>query len=167
MSEETINFEEEFVAGENGQGQSKWEEEIRVTGDELVGKVQELIKEGMARKITVKDENGKTLLSIPLWSGVAGVLVFGAWSALALIGAWAANLSIFIEYVDLEDAAEEVMDDLTAIKGIGLKKAELLQEAGITSFAGLAKLTPEELMAIANVNEATAENWIAAAKDLG
>lgn len=166
MSEETINIEEEFVASDNGQGQRKWEEEIRVTGDELVGKVQELIKEGMARKITVKDENGKTLLSIPLWSGVAGLLVFGAWSALALIGAWAANLSIFIEYVDLEDAVEEVMDDLTAIKGIGLKKAELLQEAGITSFVALAELTPEELIVIANVNEATAENWIAAAKDI-
>jgi len=166
MSEETIYVEEEFTAGENGQGQKKWEEEIRVTGDELVGKVQELIKEATARKITIKDDNGKTLLSLPLWSGVAGLLVFGPWSALALIAAWAANLSILIEYVDLQDVMEEVVDDLTAIKGIGLKKAELLQAAGINSFAALAALSPEELMEIAKVNGATAVNWIAAAQDL-
>ena len=166
MSEESIHIEEEFTASDNGQGYKQWEEEIRVAGDELVDKVQELIKEATARKITIKDENGKTLLSLPLWSGIAGVLVFGPWSALALIGAWAANLSILIEYVDLEDVVEDVADDLTAIKGIGLKKAELLEAAGIKSFAALAELSPEELMEIAKVNEATAKNWIAAAKDL-
>lgn len=170
MSEETIHIEEEFEASSNGHSYKTWEEEIRVSGDELVGKVQELIKEATARKITIKDENGKTLLSIPLWSGVLGMLVLGGWSALALIGAWAANLSILIEYVDLDEAveevAEEIADDLTAIKGIGLKKAELLHEAGIMSFADLAKLTPEELSEIARVSAATAEAWIAAAKDL-
>ena len=163
MSEESIYIEEEFEASENGQGYKTWEEEIKVTGDELVGKVQELIKEATARKITVKDEHGKTLISIPLWSGVFGVLVFGPWSALALIAAWAANLSIIIEYVDLDDIAEDVAetaaelgDDLTAIKGIGPKKAEQLAEAGIRTFAKLAKTSPEALAEIASVSEETA-----------
>ena len=173
MSEETINIEEEFVARDNGQSYKKWEEEIKVTGDELVGKVQELIKEATARKITVKDENGKTLLSIPLWSGVFGLMVFGAWSALALIAAWAANLSIIIEYVDLEDIVEDVeeavenlADDLTVIKGIGPKKAEQLQAAGIHSFAALARTSPQELAEIGSVSEETAAEWIAEAKEL-
>jgi len=173
MSEETINIEEEFVASDNGQSYKKWEEEIKVTGDELVGKVQELIKEATARKITVKDENGKTLLSIPLWSGVFGLMVFGAWSALALIAAWAANLSIIIEYVDLEDIVEDVeeavenlADDLTVIKGIGPKKAEQLQAAGIHSFAALARTSPQELAEIGSVSEETAAEWIAEAKEL-
>ncbi len=168
MSEETINIEEEFVASDNGQSYKKWEEEIKVTGDELVGKVQELIKEATARKITVKDENGKTLLSIPLWSGVFGLMVFGAWSALALIAAWAANLSIIIEYVDLEDIVEDVeeavenlADDLTVIKGIGPKKAEQLQAAGIHTFAALARTSPQELAEIGSVSEETAAEWIA------
>lgn len=166
MSEQNIPIEEEFTASENGKGYKRWEEEIQVASDELVGKVQELIKEATARKITIKDENGKTLLTLPLWSGVAGLLIFGPWSALALIAAWAANLSILIEYVDLEEAAEDVVDDLTAIKGIGLKKAELLHEAGITSFQKLAALTPAELAEIAKVNESTAEEWIAAAQEM-
>jgi hypothetical protein len=177
MNEEAIYIEEDFEAGENGQGYKKWEEEIKVTGDELVGKVQELIKEATARKITIKDENGKTLLSVPLWSGVVGVLVFGGWSALALIAAWAANLSIIIEYVDLEDikeaageAAEEMAeakaDDLTAIKGIGPKKAEQLKAAGIHTYAQLARVTPEKLAEIASVSEETAKGWIAEAKAL-
>jgi len=177
MSEESIHIEEEFTASENGQGYKQWEEEIRVAGDELVGKMQELIKEATARKITIKDENGKTLLSIPLWSGVVGMFVLGGWSAIALIGAWAANLSILIEYVDLadvvedvseavEDAAEAAGDDLTAIKGIGPKKAEQLNAAGIRTFGQLAKLSPQELADIASVNIDTAATWIAAAKDL-
>jgi replicative superfamily II helicase len=177
MSEESIHIDEEFEASENGQGYKKWEEEIKVSGDELVGKVQELIKEATARKITVKDENGKTLLSIPLWSGVFGLMVFGAWSALALIAAWAANLSIIIEYVDLEDIvedveeavedlADEMADDLTVIKGIGPKKAEQLEAAGIHTFAALARTSPQELAEIGSVSEETAAEWIAEAKEL-
>jgi hypothetical protein len=177
MSQESIHIEEEFVAGENGQGYKEWEEEIRVAGDELVGKVQELIKEATARKITIKDENGKTLLTIPLWSGVLGVFVLGGWSALALIGAWAANLSILIEYVDMDDivadvseaveeAAEAMGDDLTLIKGIGPKKAEQLNAAGVFTFTQLAKLNPQELAEIASVSEDTAGEWIGAAQDL-
>jgi transcription termination factor NusA len=174
MSEETIHIEEDFDARKNGQGYKAWEEEIKVAGDELVGKVQELIKEAAVRKITIKDENGKTLLSIPLWSGVFGVMIFGGWTALALIAAWAANLSIIIEYADLEEVAEakkeaarDMVDDLTVIKGIGPKKAEQLAEAGVHTFAQLAELTPEELADIASVNEETAAAWISAAQDLG
>jgi predicted flap endonuclease-1-like 5' DNA nuclease len=173
MSEETIFVEEDFEPGENGQGYKAWEEEIKVAGDELVGKVQELIKEAAVRKITIKDESGKTLLSIPLWSGVFGVLVFGGWTALALIAAWAANLSIIIEYADLEKIAEEkkeaaidLVDDLTVIKGIGPKKAEQLAAAGIQTFGELANYTAEELAEIASVSEETAAAWIVAAKDL-
>jgi transcription termination factor NusA len=173
MSEETITIEEDFEASENGQGYKAWEEEIKVAGDELVGKVQELIKEAAVRKITIKDDSGKTLLSIPLWSGIVGVMVFGGWTALALIAAWAANLSIIIEYADLEEIAKakmeeakEMADDLTVIKGIGPKKAELLAEAGIYTYDQLAELSPSELAEIAAVNEETAVRWIAAAEDL-
>jgi DNA polymerase/3'-5' exonuclease PolX len=173
MSEETIHIEEDFEASKNGQSYKAWEEEIKVAGDELVGKVQELIKEAAVRKITIKDEHGKTLLSIPLWSGVFGVLVFGGWTALALIAAWAANLSIIIEYADLEAVAEakkeavvDLVDDLTVIKGIGPKKAEQLAAAGIQTFSELASYTAEELSEIASVNEETAAAWIAAAMDL-
>jgi len=97
MSEETINIEEEFTSEENGKEKKRWEEHFTVNSDQLVGKVQELIKEATVRKITIKDESGKTLLTIPMYAGIASLLVFGAWNALALIAAWVAKFSIVIE----------------------------------------------------------------------
>jgi len=97
MSEETINVEEEFNSEENGKEKKTWEEHFSVNSDELVGKVQELIKEATVRKITIKDESGKTLLTIPMYAGIASLLVFGPWNALALVAAWVAKFSIVIE----------------------------------------------------------------------
>jgi hypothetical protein len=70
MSEESINFEEEFSSEETGKEKKRWEEHFTVNSDELVGKVQELIKEAAVRKITIKDESGKTLLTIPMYAGI-------------------------------------------------------------------------------------------------
>ena len=97
MSEETINFEEEFTSEENSKEKKTWEEHFSVNSDQLVGKVQELIKEATVRKITIKDEAGKTLLTIPMYAGIASLLVFGPWNAVALIAAWVAKFSIVIE----------------------------------------------------------------------
>ena len=61
--------------------------EIKVTGEELVKKVRQLIKEGNARRIIIKDEKGKHLLEIPLTIGAVGVLLA---PVLAAVGALAA-----------------------------------------------------------------------------
>ncbi|MEA3349913.1 MAG: DUF4332 domain-containing protein [Chloroflexota bacterium] len=45
---------------------------------------------------------------------------------------------------DEEDAAP-APDDLTQITGVGPKYAGVLQDAGITTFARLAEMTPEEI----------------------
>ncbi len=65
MSEENINFEEEPITEESNKEKKTWEEHLHVNSDELVGKVQELIREAAVRKITIKDENGKTVLDYP------------------------------------------------------------------------------------------------------
>ena len=60
-------------------------------------------------------------------------------------------------------------DDLTVIKGIGPKFAETLQAAGITTFAALAQLTPEELEQIvqpAGWQKVDFAEWIAQAAEL-
>jgi hypothetical protein len=108
MSDEQINVEEEMPSEESSKEKKTWEEHLHVDSDQIVGKVQELIKEAAVRKITIKDENGKTLLSIPLYAGFASLVVFGAWNALALLAAWVAKFSIIIEReVTEEDEAEE------------------------------------------------------------
>ncbi len=102
MSEETIHVEEEFTA--EGKGKT-WTEEVSVAGHELLDTLKKLIKEAAVRKITVKDDNDKTLLEIPLYAGIAGVVVLGPWTAAALVAAWVADLTIEIERVDLKTEA--------------------------------------------------------------
>lgn len=110
MSEENINVEEEATSEESSKEKKTWEEHLHVDSDELVGKVQELIKEAAVRKITIKDETGKTVLRIPMYAGLASLLVFGPWNALALLAAWVAKFSIIIER-DAPAAEEEVGEE--------------------------------------------------------
>ena len=65
-------------------------EEFHVTGDEILAKVKELINEGNIRSIVIKDEEGKTLINIPLTVGVVGTVIA---PQLAAVGALAALLS--------------------------------------------------------------------------
>lgn len=169
MSEESIHIEEEMEGAANGHKKS-WTEEIQVGSDELVGKVQELLREAAVRKITIKDEHGKKLLSIPMYAGVAGMLVLGPWSALALVAAWVGKFSILIERAgdepaEEEAAAAETADDLTALKGVGPTFARRMHEAGITTFKAVANTSPQELADIANVTETQASGWIEQARE--
>ncbi|NTW22692.1 DUF4342 domain-containing protein [Candidatus Falkowbacteria bacterium] len=64
--------------------------EFKVSGEKLVKKVKELIKEGNARKVIIKDEKGKSIMEIPLTVGAVGVLLA---PVLAAVGALAALLT--------------------------------------------------------------------------
>ena len=50
-------------------------EEFRVSGEDLVKKVKEVIAEGNARRIIIKNEEGKTLVEIPLTVGAVAAVV--------------------------------------------------------------------------------------------
>lgn len=76
-----------------GQG-STWYEEFKVSGDNLVAKVRELIREGNVRRVFIKNEEGETLLEIPLTAGVAvTVLTAAVAPVLVAVGAVAALLT--------------------------------------------------------------------------
>ncbi|MGQ4874199.1 MAG: helix-hairpin-helix domain-containing protein [Promethearchaeia archaeon] len=51
-------------------------------------------------------------------------------------------------------------DDLTRVKGIGVKAAELLKAAGITTIEALAKSNIENLVKIKGIGPASAKKWI-------
>ncbi len=74
-------------------------EEYQVSGDELIGKVKELVHEGNIRRIIIKNEEGKTLIEIPLTLGVLGAVLLPVWAAIGAIAALAANFTLVVEKV--------------------------------------------------------------------
>jgi Domain of unknown function (DUF4342) len=68
--------------------------EVKVAGEDLVAQVQELVKQGNARRVSIHAEDGHELLSVPLTVGViAGGLVTLSAPVLAGLGALAAMVS--------------------------------------------------------------------------
>jgi len=72
-------------------------EEHKVTGDDLLRKVKQIVKEGNARRITIKNETGHSLLEIPLTIGVASVVLIPIWVAIGAIAALAGHYTIQVE----------------------------------------------------------------------
>ncbi len=75
-------------------------EEFQVTGDAVIAKVKELIHEGNIRRIIIKNEEGKTLIEIPMTVGVVGAILLPVWAAIGAIAALAARLTIVVEKVE-------------------------------------------------------------------
>ena len=75
-------------------------EEFHVTGDAVLGAVKQLVHEGNVRRIIIKNEEGHTLIEIPLTIGVVGAILLPVWAAIGTIGALAANLTIIVEKVE-------------------------------------------------------------------
>ena len=76
---------------------AKKEETFKVTGENLLKKVKELIKEGNVRKITIKDKNGKAIMMFPLTVGVVGTVLVPVLAAIGAIAALIGECSITIE----------------------------------------------------------------------
>lgn len=79
-------------------------EEFRLSGEAVVTKIRELIREGNVRRIMVKNEAGNTLIEIPLTAGmavgIATIWMFPIWAAIAAVAALATRLTIVVERVD-------------------------------------------------------------------
>lgn len=75
-------------------------EEFRIKGEAVIAKVKEILHEGNVRRITIKNEEGNTLIEIPLTFGVVGVLLLPVWAAIGAIAALAANLTIVVEKIE-------------------------------------------------------------------
>lgn len=67
-----------------------FEETFKVSGEELLGKVKGLIKEGNIRRLIIKDNKGKTIIEFPL---TVGVVITVLLPVLAAVGALAALIT--------------------------------------------------------------------------
>ncbi len=75
-------------------------EEFKVSGDAVLAKIKELVHEGNIRRITIKNEEGQTLIEIPLTIGVVGAILLPVWAAIGAIAALAVRLTIVVEKVE-------------------------------------------------------------------
>jgi hypothetical protein len=72
-------------------------EEFKVSGEEVVKKVKELIKEGNIRRIIIKNEEGKILIEFPLTIGVVGAALLPVWAAIGAAAALVTKCTIVVE----------------------------------------------------------------------
>ncbi len=75
-------------------------EEYQVEGDALVYKAKELVQEGNIRRITIKNEEGKELIAVPLTLGAVGVILLPVWAAIGAMAALVADCTIVVEKVE-------------------------------------------------------------------
>ena len=79
-------------------------ERIETTGGELVDRVKELARQADTRRVIIKDQDDKELMSLPLSWGLAGgaVAVFAAplLAAVAALGGAMANVRLEVERTD-------------------------------------------------------------------
>jgi len=95
MTEETQSAEEQTYEDETEEHGGR--ERYKVAGEKLLSKVKELIQEGNIRRITIKNDEDKTLIEIPLTLGVVGAAIFPVWAAVGAIAALVTSCSIEVE----------------------------------------------------------------------
>lgn len=72
-------------------------ESFKVSGENLLKKVKELIREGNIRKITIKDKSGKELITFPLTLGVVGAVIAPVLAAIGALAALIGECTISVE----------------------------------------------------------------------
>lgn len=95
MKDEKIN--EEAKTQNQTQSRSSKTESFRIQGEQLLKKVNDLIKEGNVRRITIKDKNGKNIVVLPLTLGVVGAAIAPVLAGVGAIAALIGECTITVE----------------------------------------------------------------------
>jgi hypothetical protein len=72
-------------------------EEYKVSGESLLAKARELVHEGNIRRISIKNDEGKTLIEVPLTLGLVGAALLPVWAAIGANAALVTDCSIVVE----------------------------------------------------------------------
>ena len=62
--------------------------------------MKELVHEGNIRRVTIRNEEGKDLIEIPLTWGVVGALLLPVWAAIGALAALVTDCTIVVEKVE-------------------------------------------------------------------
>jgi hypothetical protein len=77
--------------------ENKNKEEFKVSGEEIIKKVKEIIKQGNARRIIIKNENDEVVMEIPLTFAVVGAVIAPILAAVGAFAALATKCTIIVE----------------------------------------------------------------------
>ncbi len=72
-------------------------EEVKVSGNKVLETIKNILHEGNIRRLIIKNEEGKTLMEVPLTVAAVGVLVAPIWAAIGAIAALVAECTIEVE----------------------------------------------------------------------
>ncbi len=72
-------------------------EEYKIESKDLLSRVKEIVHQGNARRIIIKNEAGHSLLEIPLSIGVVGAVLMPVWVAIGAIAALTAHYTLVVE----------------------------------------------------------------------
>lgn len=75
-------------------------EEFKLDGGEVIDKIKELIHQGNIRRIILKNEDGKTLMEIPLTWGLVGAALLPIFAAVGALAAVATRMVIVVEKME-------------------------------------------------------------------
>lgn len=75
-------------------------EEFVLDGSAVVSKILDILKEGTIRRVTLKTEDDRVLIDIPLTLGVVGVLLAPQLAAIGAVAALVTKCKLVIEKED-------------------------------------------------------------------
>jgi hypothetical protein len=73
------------------------QESFKVNGDEILSKIKEIIKEGNARKIIIRNDKDETIIEFTLTIGAIGLALAPIFAAVGTLAALASNCTIVVE----------------------------------------------------------------------
>jgi len=72
-------------------------ETYEISGEKLLAKVKDIVKEGNVREITIKDKKGKTIVILPLTLGVVGAVLIPPLAVVSAIAALVTECTISVK----------------------------------------------------------------------
>ncbi|NGP77478.1 DUF4342 domain-containing protein [Balneolaceae bacterium YR4-1] len=86
-------------------------EELKGTASEIISQVKKIIKEGNARRLLIKDSNGKVLFQTQLTAGIAGTALITAMapivSAISMFALFMNDVKIIVEKYPADEMGED------------------------------------------------------------